>query len=127
MSGDPYAKSARWYDSLIEPFARKIRMIGMRMFPAQDGMSVLDVGCGTGTHLDIYKKAGCEVFGIDSSSAMLDIAQAKLGERTEHFRNYREFMANRGLPPLIAENRLLVDKKKIISVAPVGLYLLHLG
>ena len=209
MSGDPYAKSARWYDSFVEPFARKLRMIGMKMFPVQEGMSVLDVGCGTGTHLGIYKKAGCEVFGIDSSSAMLDIAQAKLGERAElclgdasqmpfpdesfdlilvifvlhempapirslviseikrvmrksgrllimdyhpgstrfpkgwfykivsivfeilaggeHYKNYREFMANRGLPPLIVENRFLVDKKRIISVAPVGLYLLHLG
>jgi len=26
LSGDPYAKSARWYDSLVEPFARKLRM-----------------------------------------------------------------------------------------------------
>lgn len=45
----------------------------------------------------------------------------------EHYKNYREFMANRGLPPLIVENRFLVDKKRIISVVPVGLYLLHLG
>lgn len=46
-------------------------------------MSVLDVGCGTGTHLDLYQSAGCEVFGIDSSPAMLDVARHKLGPQAE--------------------------------------------
>lgn len=42
-------------------------------------MSVLDVGCGTGTHLDLYRKAKCEVYGIDASPAMLNEARNKLG------------------------------------------------
>ena len=83
MSADPYANSARSYDSVVEPFARKLRAIGVKMLPPHEGMSVLDVGCGTGTHLSIYQKAGCEVSGIDSSPAMLDVARAKLGERAQ--------------------------------------------
>jgi len=209
LSGDPYAKSARWYDSLVEPFARKLRMIGVDMFPPHESMSVLDVGCGTGTHLGIYQKFGCKVFGIDSSPAMLDVAHAKLDEYAElslgdasqmifldesfdlilamfvlhempapirslvineakrvmrktgrfliidyhsgpirfpngwfyrivsiffevlagreHFINYRNFMANRGMPPLIVENELLIDKQRIISGGTAGIYLLYKG
>ena len=81
MSKVPYQRSAKWYDSLIEPFNVSLRQIGLKMCPATEGATVLDVGCGTGTHLDLYQKAGCEVFGIDSSSAMLDVARNKLGQR----------------------------------------------
>jgi demethylmenaquinone methyltransferase/2-methoxy-6-polyprenyl-1,4-benzoquinol methylase len=43
-------------------------------------MKVLEVGCGTGTNLILYEKAGCDVFGIDLSPAMLDVARGKLGQ-----------------------------------------------
>jgi len=82
MSKDPYRRSAKWYDTLIEPLNADLRKIGLKMWPPEPGMSVLDVGCGTGTHLDLYQQAGCEVFGIDSSPAMLEVARQKLGERT---------------------------------------------
>ena len=81
MSKDPYRRSAKWYDTLIEPLNADLRKIGLKMWPPGPGMSVLDVGCGTGTHLDLYQQAGCEVFGIDSSPAMLEVARKKLGER----------------------------------------------
>ena len=55
----------------------------MRMYPPEEGMRVLDVGCGTGTNLDIYHAAGCRVFGIDVSAAMLAEAGKKLGDRAE--------------------------------------------
>jgi ubiquinone/menaquinone biosynthesis C-methylase UbiE len=44
-------------------------------------MSILDVGCGTGTHLEMYQRYRCNLFGIDSSPAMLDIAREKLGDK----------------------------------------------
>jgi ubiquinone/menaquinone biosynthesis C-methylase UbiE len=45
----------------------------------------------------------------------------------EHFKNYRDFMANRGMPPLIVENDMLIDKQRIISGGTAGIYLLHKG
>lgn len=207
VSGDPYAKSAEWYDTFIEPLAGKLRRSSVEMFPLRVGMSVLDIGCGTGTHLSIYQRAGCRVFGIDSSPAMLDVAQAKLAGHArlylgdasqmpfpdesfdlilavlllhetpaptrslivnearrimkrsgrflvvdyhpgpvqspkgwlyrivvtsleilaggEHLKGYRGFMADGGLPPLLAENNLLVERKRIVGGGTVGLYLLR--
>jgi ubiquinone/menaquinone biosynthesis C-methylase UbiE len=83
MITDPYSKKAKGYDAFVEPLVRELRLIGMKMFPLFKGMSVLDIGCGTGTHLEIYQKAGCTVYGIDSSHAMLEVAREKLTERAE--------------------------------------------
>jgi demethylmenaquinone methyltransferase/2-methoxy-6-polyprenyl-1,4-benzoquinol methylase len=52
----------------------------MKMFPPKEGMHVLDVGCGTGIHLERYKRAGCIVSGIDLSPSMLQVARNRLGE-----------------------------------------------
>jgi ubiquinone/menaquinone biosynthesis C-methylase UbiE len=46
-------------------------------------MKVLEVGCGTGTNLRLCDSAGCDVFGIDLSPAMLEVARRKLGERAD--------------------------------------------
>jgi ubiquinone/menaquinone biosynthesis C-methylase UbiE len=155
----------------------------------------------------MYHEAGCRVFGIDLSPAMLKGAQAKLGGRAalhlgegsrmpfadksfdlivamllfhemptrlrapimgeakrvmkrdgrflivdyhpgairfpegwlskiiitcmefvagpDHFRNYRRFMANRGLTPLIAESGLAIHRKKVMGGGAIGLYLLR--
>jgi ubiquinone/menaquinone biosynthesis C-methylase UbiE len=82
-SGDPYAKKAKGYDAFVEPFVSVLRVIGMKMFPLDKGMSVLDVGCGTGTLLKLYQKTGCTIVGIDASPSMLEIARAKLTKRAE--------------------------------------------
>jgi ubiquinone/menaquinone biosynthesis C-methylase UbiE len=77
-----YNKSARWYDILIEPLVRTLRTTGLAMFPPHAGLSVLDIGCGTGSHLRLYQQAGCRTFGIDLSSAMLRVARHKVGALT---------------------------------------------
>jgi ubiquinone/menaquinone biosynthesis C-methylase UbiE len=209
MSKVAYMKSARWYDILIEPLIRTLRTTGLATFPPRKGMTVLDIGCGTGSHLSLYQKAGCKTFGIDLSPAMLNVARQKLGATApaaltqgdasrmpfpdesfdlvtatlmfhempaalrspvmgeakrvvkkdgrflvtdyhlgairfpegwftkalitcieslaseDHSRNYRNFMANAGLAPLIAENGLLVDKQKIVGGGTIRLYLLR--
>jgi len=83
MRKDPYRVKARLYDAFVEPFSTTVRQIGLKMYPPVKGALILDLGCGTGTNLNLYQKAGCKVCGIDSSPAMLDIAREKLGKRAE--------------------------------------------
>ena len=79
MSKDAYRRWAAWYDQLFEPMNGGLRKLGMKLYPPREGMKVLDVGCGTGIHLERYQKAGCEVYGIDPSGAMLEVAWPRLG------------------------------------------------
>ncbi|MBL0715539.1 MAG: class I SAM-dependent methyltransferase [Desulfosarcina sp.] len=79
MKSDPYRWLSKVYDPLVEPFNATLRNIGFNMVPLEKGMRVLEVGCGTGTNLQMYHQAGCDVFGIDPSPAMLRVAHRKLG------------------------------------------------
>jgi demethylmenaquinone methyltransferase/2-methoxy-6-polyprenyl-1,4-benzoquinol methylase len=78
MTKDPYRRIARIYDPLIEPLMRVYREIGMRMLPPESGMWVLEVGCGTGSFLNLYSRANCRTVGIDRSPAMVKAAGSKL-------------------------------------------------
>jgi len=80
---DPYRRTARFYDALVEPPNVILRRIGLEMCPPREGMKVLEVGCGTGINLRLYENAGCDVFGVDLSPAMLEMARQKLGERAD--------------------------------------------
>jgi ubiquinone/menaquinone biosynthesis C-methylase UbiE len=44
------------------------------------GMDVLDLGCGTGEDAIWLARHGCNVLALDSSSAMLDVAAAKIDD-----------------------------------------------
>jgi len=207
MKVDPYRKIARLYDTFIGPLTSGLRALGMKMFPPREGMAILDVGCGTGTHLEHYQKAGCNVSGIDQSPSMLQVARNRLGEsanlymgdasnmpypdkefdliimstvlhempravrsavineakRTlredgrillidfhpgpirplkgwlyksiitliefaaggENFKNYRDFIADKGLPALVSAHGLSIDKEKIVSGGNIALFLLR--
>lgn len=83
MKPDAYRFHASVYDRLYEPAAKKLRNMGLAMFPPQEGLSILDVGCGTGTQLALYQKAGCKLCGVDLSPAMLAVARHKLGENAD--------------------------------------------
>jgi ubiquinone/menaquinone biosynthesis C-methylase UbiE len=60
-----------------------LRVVGIRMFRPAEDMHVLDVGCGTGTHLELYQRYKCRLYGIDLSPAMLEIARDRLGESAQ--------------------------------------------
>ena len=80
---DPYRKTARLYDTLVEPPNAALRKIALKMCPPREGMKVLEVGCGTGANLQLYQNSGCEAFGIDLSPSMLEVARSKLGDRAD--------------------------------------------
>jgi len=83
MVNDPYRRYASKYDAFVEPFISVIRQIGIKSFPVKAGMKVLDVGCGTGTNLVLYHRAGCLVHGIDLSPSMLEVARDRLGKHAD--------------------------------------------
>lgn len=80
MSDSAYSRVARWYDLMFERVLGDLRSIGQGMVPLREGMGILDVGCGTGAHLADYRGRGCELFGVDPSPAMLEVARDRLGD-----------------------------------------------
>ena len=79
MNEDPYKRVANLYDRLFEPMNRGLNLLGLRMSSPKKDMKVLDVGCGTGALLEQYSKYGCQLYGIDPSPSMFDIARSRLG------------------------------------------------
>lgn len=56
-----------------------------RLSVSGDNQKLLDVGCGDGTDLLMYKSLGFDVYGIDSSKKLLELAQEKISEsHTKH-------------------------------------------
>jgi demethylmenaquinone methyltransferase/2-methoxy-6-polyprenyl-1,4-benzoquinol methylase len=80
---DPYRRIAKRYDTFVEPPNAVLRKVALEMTAPTNGMRVLEVGCGTGTNLELYHRAGCRVSGIDLSPSMLSVAREKLGDRAE--------------------------------------------
>jgi ubiquinone/menaquinone biosynthesis C-methylase UbiE len=80
---DPYRRIARFYDAVVEPFNASLRRYVARVAGPKEGMKVLEVGCGTGTNLELFAEAGCEVAGVDLSPSMVNLARKKLGDRAD--------------------------------------------
>jgi ubiquinone/menaquinone biosynthesis C-methylase UbiE len=80
IQGEKMLNFAGWYDSIFECILGGLRRVAARAVPPRDGLSVLDIGCGTGSQLAIYAESSGRVCGIDLSEPMLGIARSKLGE-----------------------------------------------
>ncbi len=80
MNNDPYKHVAAIYDRIFEPMNKGLRFMGLRMFTPLRDSSILDIGCGTGLHLEMYRNFGCSLYGIDTSPSMLEKAEARLGK-----------------------------------------------
>lgn len=83
MEIDEYRRYAGVYDRILEPMNRGLRVLGLRMVEPFEPIKVLDVGCGTGTFLELFQNAGTELYGIDTSPSMLEIARDRLGEEAQ--------------------------------------------
>ncbi|MBN1632098.1 MAG: class I SAM-dependent methyltransferase, partial [Thermoleophilia bacterium] len=66
----------------VFPFARYAQVLQtvVALTGATQGMSVLDIGTGTGNLAVLLAAQGCEIWGTDFSEAMLAEARAKLPE-----------------------------------------------
>lgn len=83
----PPAEFDQWaeqYDNDVTrtgfPFTGYDRVMAevVRLADAQPGMSVLDIGTGTGNLLKQFAACGCDLWGTDFSTEMLALARAKL-------------------------------------------------
>ena len=63
-------------------FSRQKELI-LDLVAPHAGERILDVDCGTGNNLQLFRDKWCSVTGIDSSSEMLKIAREKHGEHAE--------------------------------------------
>lgn len=202
---DAYRHIAGVYDRLFDNMNKGLRLAGIRVFRPKKGMNILDVGCGTGTHLELYQRYECSLYGIDLSPSMLKVARARLGDLAqlelgdatnmpyenhkfdlifsmlslhemtpqtrsgvlsemkrvlkddghillidyqpgpyqplqgwiskviifffelaaggEHFKNYRQFIATKGLSALVTQNRLEVEKQNILAGGTFAVFL----
>ncbi|PKN60522.1 MAG: class I SAM-dependent methyltransferase [Deltaproteobacteria bacterium HGW-Deltaproteobacteria-11] len=83
------------YDNWLQtPAGRYIdgreKSLILDLIAPRGGERVLDVGCGTGDHLLLFRRKGCDVTGIDPSPAMLKLAGKKLGNRADFHLGYAE-------------------------------------
>ena len=76
-----YQGTARFYDLLFGSTNRWLSRAGVALWPAPPGARVLDLCCGTGSHLALYHDKPCSLFGLDASPGMLAVARARLGHR----------------------------------------------
>ena len=53
----------------------------LEALPVMPGWSILDVGCGSGRHLEMFQQQGCSGIGLDLSPLLL--REARLGALTE--------------------------------------------
>lgn len=87
---DVFKKYADFYDQLYEDkdYEKECAFIKQifETHSTKEIRSVLDLGCGTGSHALIFANMGYDVTGIDLSEAMLGIAQTKAAESDKNLK-----------------------------------------
>lgn len=74
-------------DAQAKPAGRyldgRIKSLILDLTAPRAGERLLDIGCGSGEYLGLFRYKGCDVTGIDSSSLLLDQASRRLHSRAE--------------------------------------------
>jgi ubiquinone/menaquinone biosynthesis C-methylase UbiE len=72
-----------WYSQKKGAFVDRVETdLALSMLKLESGMTVLDVGCGTGNFSMKLAGMGCIVTGIDVSEEMLNVAREKAAEKS---------------------------------------------
>ncbi len=71
---DPYGRSARFYNPVVEPWLRSVKKKIVRECLRLNILRVLDVGCGTGTLAGMLRKEGIQTVGLDPSPGMIRVS-----------------------------------------------------
>ena len=72
---DPYGRSSRFYNPIVEPWLRSIKEQIVQECLRLNLSRVLDVGCGTGTLVGMLRKEGIRAVGLDPSPGMLRVSR----------------------------------------------------
>lgn len=95
---DVFKKYADFYDRLYEDkdYEKECKFIKQifETYGTKKIRSILDQGCGTGSHALIFADMGYDVTGVDQSETMLDIARTKAAERNKNIRFRRQDIRN---------------------------------
>ena len=86
-----YTSLARYYDNLESQYRNYDLEAGWlsKMFKQSHAKSILDISCGTASHVSRLVKSlpNCEFIATDASREMLDAARKKIGEMAEIVRS----------------------------------------
>lgn len=61
----------------------RIKSLLLDLTAPRAGERLLDIGCGSGENLGLFRQKGCDVTGVDPSPFLLDQASARLRSRAE--------------------------------------------
>ncbi len=98
---DVFERYANFYDNLYEDkdyekecnFIKKI----FELYSTKEIRSILDLGCGTGSHAFVFAGMGYSVTGVDQSESMLNIATTKAADKNLDIRFQRQDIRNLNL------------------------------
>jgi ubiquinone/menaquinone biosynthesis C-methylase UbiE len=72
-----------WYETDFGKYASQLEeKLMLELLKLKAGQTLLDIGCGTGRHLLLFKNLGLIVTGVDISPLMLDKAKEKVEEKS---------------------------------------------
>jgi ubiquinone/menaquinone biosynthesis C-methylase UbiE len=77
-AGEAWGARAADWAYLMEPLFAGVYAQLSTSSRVAAGTRVLDMGCGAGSALAVYERAGAKVAGLDASEALLAIAQARV-------------------------------------------------
>jgi ubiquinone/menaquinone biosynthesis C-methylase UbiE len=80
LQGALWGAAAKDWADLSEPTATPVYEAAFDIIGITTGTRLLDVGCGAGLALQLARKRGAVVSGLDASAQLLDVARARLPE-----------------------------------------------